>query len=74
MAISIPAYRERAPIPIAAAVTGPGAITPERDIITTSNKKRGKLIKSPDINSINAGMPLAYQQSGEKTIFSCSCP
>jgi hypothetical protein len=31
----MPAYRERAPIPIAAAVTGPGAITPESDIIKT---------------------------------------
>ncbi|GAH47918.1 unnamed protein product, partial [marine sediment metagenome] len=35
MAISVPAHRDRVPIATAAAVTGPGAITPESDITTT---------------------------------------
>ena len=53
-AISAPAYRERAPIAMAAAVTGPGAITPESDITITSAKKSSRLTKSPSRNSSNA--------------------
>jgi hypothetical protein len=46
-AISAPAYRLRAPITIAAAVTGPGIITPDSDTPTALTKKNNNSIKSP---------------------------
>jgi hypothetical protein len=45
MDTSVPAKRFREPIAMVVAVTGPGAITPDKDINTTCAKKINTAIK-----------------------------